>query len=130
MEGPMNIAHRTSLNVIAVLGVALWANGASPAAAQAQNRLGNISNNDGIFIDGKTFEILGGKAKGDVAAQIKNLGARELGGGAIIFRSGDKLYIVGDPGAATGSTPAAASRMPDEGPIHIEYEEPKDAALK
>src|SRR5689334_3324391 len=115
----MTTAHRMSLNVVAALAVSI----AAAATAQAQNNLGNISNNESIFIDGKTFEILGGKAKGDIAAQIKNLGARELGGGAIIFRSGDKLYLLGGTGAA-------AAILASEGPIHIEYEEPKDANLK
>ena len=94
----MRTAHRTSLNVAAALAVSLALGG----AAQAQNKLGGIGNNESVFIDGKSFEILGGKAKGDIAAQIKNLGARELGGGAIIFRSGDKLYILGGAGAAAG----------------------------
>ena len=53
----------------------------------------------------------------------RTLGARELGGGAIVFRSGDKLYIV-------AARPAPRPRSAGEGPIHIEYEEPKDAALK
>ena len=121
----MTIENRTSRNIVAALAVVLAASAATPAAAQAQNSLGSISNNNSIFIDGKTFEILGGNAKGDVAAQVKNLGARELGGGAIIFRSGDKLYILGGTGAA-----AAAAVVPDEGPIHIAYEEPKDPNLK
>src|SRR5438105_906576 len=120
----MRTAHCTSLNVVAALAVSIAASAATPAAAQGQNSLGSISNNNSIFIDGKTFEILGGRAKGDVAAQVKNLGARELGGGAIIFRSGDKLYILG------GGAGAAAAFVPDEGPIHIEYEEPKDPNLK
>jgi hypothetical protein len=35
-----------------------------------------------------------GAAKGDPAAQLATSGAREVADGAIIFRSGDKLYIV------------------------------------
>jgi hypothetical protein len=119
----MAIDNRKSRNIVAVLAVAIAAGAAMSGAAQAQSRLGSISNNDSVFIDGKTFEIVGGQAKGDVAAQIKNLGARELAGGAIIFRSGDKLYILGGPGAA-------AAMLASEGPIHIEYEAPKDPNLK
>jgi hypothetical protein len=118
----MTIENRTSGNILAALAAVLVAGAAASGAAQAQNRLTNISNNDSIYIDGKTFEVLGGRAKGDVAAQIKNLGARELGGGAIIFRSGDSLYIVGGSGAEAA--------IANEGPIHIEYQEPKNAALK
>jgi len=119
----MTIEIRKSRKLVAAVAVALAASAAMSGAALAQGNLGTIGNNDSIFIDGKTFEILGGKAKGDVAAQIKNLGARELGGGAIIFRSGDKLYILGGTGAE-------AALLAGEGPIHIEYEEPKDASLK
>ncbi len=119
----MKSAHRTSLRIVAALAVSLAAGAALSGVARAQNPLGNLSNNDSVFIDGKTFQILGGKAKGDIAAQIRSLGARELGGGAIIFRSGEKLYIVGGTGAE-------AAILAPEGPIHIEYEEPKDAALK
>src|SRR4029077_11733918 len=85
--------------------------------------LANLANNASIFIDGKTFEIRGGTAKGDVAAQMRALGARELGGGAIVFRSGDKLYIVGGGGDQS-------ALLPPEGPVHVVYEEPQDPALK
>ena len=118
----MTVASRKPLNVVAALTVALAATSLTMAAAQAQNALGN---NDSIFIDGKTFQILPGKGNSDVAPQIKALGARELGGGAIIFRSGDKLYIVGAPAGQAAAAPAV-----DPGPIHIEYEAPKNPAHK
>jgi hypothetical protein len=120
----MQAANLKSLAIVAAAALSLAAGAATLGAAQAQNALGNISNNASIFIDGKTFDILGGKSKDDVAAQINALGARELGS-AIIFRSGDKLYIVGG-----GGNQAARALVPDEGPIHIAYEEPKDPGLK
>ena len=50
----------------------------------------------------KEFKINKGVAKGDPSEQIKKSGAREVSDGAIIFRSGAKLYIVdGRPPAAT-----------------------------
>lgn len=58
------------------------------------NALGTLSSNDGIYVDVKDFTITKGAAKGDPAAQIRKLGAREASDGAIIFRSGSKLYIV------------------------------------
>jgi hypothetical protein len=119
----MTTASCKALNIIAIAGAALTSLAFATGPARAQNVLGNIGNNDSVFINGKTFEILGGKSHGDVAGQIKALGARELGGGAIIFRSGDKLYIVGGPGDQ-------AAILAGEGPIHVEYEEPKDPALK
>jgi hypothetical protein len=118
----MAIRNLRSLRIVAALAVALAAGTATPGAARAQSALANLSNNDSIFIDGKSFEVRGGSAKGDVAAQMRALGARELGGGAIIFRSGDKLYIVGGGGDQS-------ALMPPEGPVHVVYEEPKDPAL-
>src|SRR5262245_7357718 len=61
--------------------------------AQAQDALG-IANNDSVYIDATTFKVSPGKARGDIGAQIKKYGARELGQGAIVFRSGDKLYLI------------------------------------
>src|SRR5262245_412725 len=61
--------------------------------AQAQDALG-IANNDSVYIDATTFKVSPGKARGDVAAQIKKYGARELSQGAIVFRSGYRLYLL------------------------------------
>ena len=74
--------------------VAMMSSVSTLAMAQSQDAVRSIANNDSIFIDGKSFSVTPGKSKEDVAAQIKNLGAREMGPGAIVFRSGDKLYIV------------------------------------
>jgi len=66
----------------------------APSAAPSQDVIGELNNNEGIFVDGKTFKIARGKAKGDPAAQIAKLGAKEVGPGAIVFRYNDKLYMV------------------------------------
>ena len=58
------------------------------------NALGTLSSNDGIYVDVKDFKISKGVAKGDPAAQISKLHAHEATDGAIIFRTGSKLYIV------------------------------------
>src|SRR5262245_48314985 len=60
----------------------------------AQNVVGQLASNEGIYVDMKDFKIAKGVAKGDPAAQIAKLGARKVSDGAIIFRSGDELYIV------------------------------------
>ena len=60
----------------------------------APNSLGNLANNEGIFVDMAEFKINKGAAKGDPAAHIQKSGAKEVTDGAIIFRSGNKLYIV------------------------------------
>jgi|SRR5579871_2218996 len=116
----MTIACRNSSNIAAVLTLALAA-GAMTGAARAQST--GIVDNNGIFIDGKTFQIVPGKGNGDVANRLSTMGAREIGPGAIIFRSGDKLYIAGAP----MGTPALE---PQKGPVFIEYEPPKDPALQ
>ena len=57
------------------------------------NTLGALASNEGIYVDVKEFKISKGAAKGEPTDQIKKAGAREVGDGAIIFRSGNKLYI-------------------------------------
>src|SRR5689334_10704735 len=121
----MKTAHRKSLSFVAVLGISIAASAAMSGAAWAQSSRGTIADNGAVFIDSQTFEIRDGKANGDVAAQIRNLRAFELGGGAIIFRSGEKLYIV--PGALLAPGPQA-SLDEDVGPIRIEYVPPKNPA--
>src|SRR5919109_544018 len=74
--------------------IALAQQPAAPSAAPTQDVIGELSDNEGIFVDGKTFKIARGKAKGDPAAQIAKLGAKEVGPGAIVFRYNDKLYMV------------------------------------
>jgi hypothetical protein len=64
-----------------------------------------LGNNEGIFVDSKNFNISKGKSKTDPAAQIAKLNAKEVGPGAIIFRSGDKLYL------ADGTPPGASARQ-------------------
>ena len=63
------------------------------ATAHAQQTAVAIPDNDSVYIDAKSFQVVPGKGKGDAGAQIKDLAARELGPGAIIIRSGNKLYI-------------------------------------
>jgi hypothetical protein len=70
-----------------------------------------IADNDSIYIDGKTFSITPGRAKGDTSAQIEALGARDLGPGAIIFRSGEKLYIVAAPVLVPGARNQAGQNV-------------------
>jgi hypothetical protein len=68
----------------------------------AATSIEDLANNEGIFVDKSTFKVVRGLAKGDPAAQIAKLGARPANEGAIIFRSGDKLYIVDAvPGGGT-----------------------------
>jgi hypothetical protein len=62
--------------------------------------LGSLASNEGIYVDVQAFKIAKGAAKSDPSAQLSKSGAREVADGAIIFRSGNKLYIVdGKPAA-------------------------------
>src|SRR5262245_5210250 len=60
----------------------------------APNVLGQLASNEGIFVDAGEFKINKGAAKSDPSDQIAKSGAKEVQDGAIIFRSGNKLYIV------------------------------------
>jgi hypothetical protein len=73
------------------------------AGMQQRTMIGELANNEGIYVDLKAFKIAKGAAKGDPSTQIAKMGAREIADGAIIFRFGDKLYIV--DGKPAGSTP-------------------------
>jgi hypothetical protein len=68
--------------------------------AIAQSAL-SIGDNDSVLIDGTSFKVLPGKAKGDASTLIRTMGAQPLGPDAVIFRSGDKLYIA-DAGPLEG----------------------------
>src|SRR5262245_32799552 len=87
------------------------------AGARAQSAVG-IAEGDGIFIDGRNFEIVHRKSGGGAGQPSDVLGAREIGPGAIIYRVGDRLYIVD----ATARLPAG----PQHDPISVAYEAPKN----
>jgi hypothetical protein len=58
------------------------------------NPLGALATNEGIYVNVQDFKIAKGAAKSDPSAQLTKAGARQVTDGAIIFRSGNKLYIV------------------------------------
>ena len=80
-------------SVIVPAAVSLLSSVATFAPAHAQQTAIAIPDNDSVYVDAKSFQMVPGKGKGDAGVQIKDLGARELGPGAIIIRSGNKLYI-------------------------------------
>jgi hypothetical protein len=136
-----------AVGIAAAIGIAVCA--CDLAVAQTEGALAEIADNDSIFIDGVTFKILPGRAKGDAAKKIEELGARELGPGALVFRSGNKLYIVDvaqqnaatqqaapaqqtapaqQAGPAQQSEPAEPDEQPRTNRIRIEYVPPKNPA--
>ena len=69
-------------------------------SAPDRAELGALNASEGIYVDRKSFGIIKGAAKADPTAQLMKLGAQEVKDGAIIFRAGDKLYLVDtDPNA-------------------------------
>src|SRR5215472_319269 len=80
----------------AAFAAGILAGAATFGGAYAKNAL-VIADKDGFFIDGKSFTIVPGKTRSDARDMIQRLNARSLGAGAIIFRSGDTLYIAGGP---------------------------------
>jgi hypothetical protein len=96
------------LLIVSAATIGLMSSVSSLALAQAQDTTRAIANNESIFIDGKALTVTNGTSRNDVTAQIARLGAHDIGPGAIIFRSNDKLYIVDAP-----SLPIYALNDPD-----------------
>ena len=106
----MSTSKRTlmAIGVASVcIGAATWAVAQSPWqdsplmrgtsddwSSSKQDALGQLGTNEGIYVDTKGFKISKGAAKGDASKHVEKLGAREVTDGAIIFRAGEKLYIV------------------------------------
>lgn len=114
-----------SITLRAILIAGFAAALATPAAAQMAGSgqqqqqpqqkaaIGNLDNHEGVFVDAKSFQITKGAAKGDASAAIAKLNAREISPGAILFRVGEKLYLVeGRPPTTSGA--AAATKDFDE----------------
>src|SRR5262250_2697495 len=112
MEKGMSTLQGKSISAVGVI-VAIASIVSNLAVAQSQTLPpAAIADNDSIYIDGKTLAITPGRAKGDISAQIEALGARDLGPGAIIFRSGERLYIVAAPVLVPGARNQAGQNAP------------------
>lgn len=98
-------------------GAALAALAAIPALAQSQDAGRTLANGESIVIDGRTFSITPGTSKNDLASPSGQPGARRLGAGVVIFRSGDGLYMVdrapSPSTATTADTPASGPPRAD-----------------
>ena len=106
----MSVSKPTTLFVGAA-AVALVASQATLAFAQQPTGdvVGELANNTGYFVDGKTFKIVKGIAKdSDASAQfakLEKMGAKKVGPGVIVFRYNNELYMV------EGSPPPAPQAM-------------------
>ena len=89
-------------SLLALAGTSLGLAIVRSRRAVAATAIDDLANNEGIFVNKNTFKVVRGMAKGDPSAQIAKLGARPANEGAIIFRSGETLYIVDAvPGGGT-----------------------------
>jgi hypothetical protein len=104
----------------------------APPEVRSQPAPGAIADQESVFIDGLTFAIVPGEAKPDAAAAIKDLGGRELGPGAIIYRNGDRLYILGAPLVLERGRPGRPDSLVVDadreqlGRVRIQYDPPKN----
>jgi hypothetical protein len=69
------------------LGMPQYMRGGTPTALAA------LGNNQGIYVEKDTFQINMGSGEA-TPEHIARMKAQEVSHGAIIFRSGDKLYLV------------------------------------
>lgn len=99
----MSVSKRVLLASAVAIG--LGAAGSLLVQAQTGKVIGDLDNNEGLYVDVKEFKIHRGRAGGNPKGQLAKLQAKEVSEGAIIVRSGDKLYIV--DGKPPGSTPQA-----------------------
>lgn len=104
--------------MLAFLLIALTSGGLTIAAAQSPHAPEALADGDGIYINGANLGIIPGTAKSDTVSAFDRSGAREPGPGAIMFRSGGKLYIVDTP----LRVPDLASSNPGRGPVQAEQE--------
>ena len=96
MPSSRNLLVIGATAITAVLGIAP----VSVAQAPPQGSVDELTNHEGVFLDAKSGKIAKAKAKNEDWIQIAKSKAVELGEGAVIFRWGDKLYLIeGDPNA-------------------------------
>ena len=99
----MSVAKSAWLAIGVVAGFASGA--ASFAIAEATNKevLTTLDSNQGILVDKNNFNVIKGTSSGDALAAMAKLNPREVSAAAIVFRHGDKIYMV------DGTPPADAT---------------------
>jgi hypothetical protein len=82
-------------NTLRVTAIAAALAMVSVVWAQSTETSFTLNDNDGIFVDKKTFKaVRANGAKGNPQATLAKMGAKEVAASAVIYRLGDKLYIV------------------------------------
>ena len=82
--------YRSTAAAVAFVGLAAGI----PTLAQAQDAGRTLADNEALFIDGQALTVTPGRSQDDVRAHIGNQNVHALGVGAIVFRSGDRLYVI------------------------------------
>jgi Putative metallopeptidase len=120
------------IGVAAIVLIGLAAGLAAPPEGRSQPAPITIGDQESLFIDGQNFKVFPGQPKPDAAATIRDLGGRDLGPGAIIYRNGDRLYILGSPLTLQRGLPGRPESLVVDadreqlGRVHILYEPPKN----
>jgi hypothetical protein len=66
-----------------------------PQYMRAESKaIAELGDHEGVYVDKGTFKLHLGKPKAIPAADALGKGAHEVANGAIIYRSGGKLYLV------------------------------------
>src|SRR5258708_27003211 len=89
----MKTPARKPVGLVAIV-IALTLGSSTFAAAQSQGSPSAIADNEGLFVDGRTFTITSGSVKSDASRRLGASDAQELGAGAVIFRANRKLYVL------------------------------------
>ena len=99
----MSVSKGSWMVIGVVVGFASGA--ASFAIAQATQKevLTTLDNNQGILVDKNNFNVIKGTSSGDALAAMAKMNPREVSAAAIVFRHGDKIYMV------DGTPPADAT---------------------
>jgi hypothetical protein len=103
--------------IIGAVAIGLLAAGATLAQTQTGQVVGDLADNEGVYVDLKEFKIHKGRAGANPAAQLAKFEARPVSEGAIILRSKGKLYIV--DARPPGSTPQAMKDFWDSIPLPL-----------
>jgi hypothetical protein len=110
-------SFKCASRTIIVTWIGLAAALSAPLEARSQPGPGPIADQESVFIDTETFNIVRGQPKPDAPAK---------GPGLIIRRSGDRLYLQGVLERGRPGSPGADPEREQLGRIRIQYEPPKN----
>ena len=100
----MSISKASWMVIGVVAGFASGAATFAIAEATSKEVLTTLDNNQGILVDKNNFNVIKGtSAAGDPLTAMAKMNPREVSTAAIVFRQGDKIYMV------DGTPPANAS---------------------